>query len=107
METKEKLTKEQTLELVKQAHAHLDIIEGFFTQIFKRTNARINFHLRQGDFYYNGRMLFRDQSRKPLINENCDKRVYEDLAPYCYNKINGLLKQGKIRFEDSKFKIIE
>lgn len=96
METKEKLTKEQTLDLIKQAHGHLDIIEGYFNKIFKHTHARINFHLREGDFFYNGNMMFRDTTRKPLIRIECDRRVYEDLAPYCYNKINELLRLSLI-----------
>lgn len=107
METKEKLSKEQTLELIKQAHSHLDVLDKWVTKIGQRAHSRINFHIRQGDFHYNGRMVFRDETRKPLISATCDHTVYEDLAPFCHNKINELLKERKIRFEDHKFKIIK
>ncbi len=110
METKQKLTPEQTADLIKQAHFHLfnaiETMDDMFTQIKQRVYTKINYHLRNGDLYFHGTMRFLD-GRPFILNETCDPTVYEDLAPYCYNKVNELLKNRKIRFEDQKFKIIE
>ena len=99
------LTQEETLNLLNEAHKALDRITFHLNRISKRSHARINYHLRNKHFRYTGTMIKTDG--KPYFLLEGARDIYINLEPYCYEKINTLLKQGKIQFKNDRFIIID
>jgi len=97
--------KEITRNALIQANEILDRIERMLTINFARRNAKTNYHLRNNDFYYNGTMKRKDGTA--YFRDDGPRDIYINLEPYCYEKINHLLAERKIRFKNSQFIIID
>lgn len=78
-------------------------------KLLEQSNAKIerqiNADLKYGNMYYGG-IMKRRKGIQPF-NVDAPRDMYIELEPYCYSKINALIKDGKIRYKDRKFIILD